>query len=361
MGVFQKVGNWLTDRNDRFIRDEVGSPASYYASSEAESVYSRMGGETSEEMEDIQNNHGESGRYQKMDPFERPDKYGGRIPYRSQKDIQAQQADFEAGRQRLLMEEQVQGFAEPRPPIYTPVSQSYSTSANIARQDQAQPHQSPKAQSQPPYAGAYMPPQHVQPNNVVMFPGTFQTPDGGAYTHTEHVVLLRSRNECKNIIEYIKANASVFLNMEFIASDAERQRCVDMLSGAAYTLGCHLNKISPRGIYLISAPTVYVVIDSAMQKVASASETQYFARAGYETGIGMNGRQSYTYQQGAREVAQQTRDPATQAVHANRYGQLTENMAASPYAEARINNTAGSYPYALNQHPGNTDAGNTLP
>lgn len=95
-------------------------------------------------------------------------------------------------------------------------------------------------------------------------------------------MLLRSRNECKDVIGYIKTNASVFLNMEFIASDSERQRCVDMLSGAAYTLGCALNKISPRGIYLISAPTVKVVLDPAMQKAAAAPEAQGYARQRYE-------------------------------------------------------------------------------
>ena len=62
--------------------------------------------------------------------------------------------------------------------------------------------------------------------------------------------------------------------MEFIASDSERQRCVDMLSGAAYTLGCALNKISPRGIYLISSPSVRVVLDPAMQKFTAAPEAQ---------------------------------------------------------------------------------------
>ena len=55
-----------------------------------------------------------------------------------------------------------------------------------------------------------------------------------------------------------------------------------MLSGAAYTLGCALNKISPRGIYLISAPTVKVVLDPAMQKAAAAPEAQGYARQRYE-------------------------------------------------------------------------------
>ena len=89
--------------------------------------------------------------------------------------------------------------------------------------------------------------------------------------------------------------------MEFIASDSERQRCVDMLSGAAYTLGCALNKISPRGIYLISSPSVRVVLDPAMQKFTSAPEAQGYARQHYEG----DGYRYGGYQQAAEPEPQQ--------------------------------------------------------
>ncbi|NCB06260.1 MAG: DUF552 domain-containing protein, partial [Clostridia bacterium] len=125
---------------------------------------------------------------------------------------------------------------------------------------------------------------YPQQNNVLPFPNLIRGPEGNLYAHVEYVVLLRSRNECTKVIEYIKANASVFLNMEFIANDSERQRCVDMLSGAAYTLGCHLNKISQRGIYLISSPSVYVVIDPALQKYAATPESQGYGRPEYAPG-----------------------------------------------------------------------------
>ena len=73
-----------------------------------------------------------------------------------------------------------------------------------------------------------------------------------------------------------------------------------MLSGAAYTLGCALNKISPRGIYLISSPSVRVVLDPAMQKFTAAPEAQGYARQHYE-GDGYR----YGYQQTAEAEAQQ--------------------------------------------------------
>ena len=153
--------------------------------------------------------------------------------------------------------------------------QQKQAAAQAAAQQRAQARQ-PVQQVQAPANGYAQQGYGPVNGNVVMFPGMQQAPE--AYTHVEYVVLLRSRNECKDVIGYIKTNASVFLNMEFIASDSERQRCVDMLSGAAYTLGCALNKISPRGIYLISAPTVKVVLDPAMQKAAAAPEAQGYAR-----------------------------------------------------------------------------------
>jgi hypothetical protein len=108
------------------------------------------------------------------------------------------------------------------------------------------------------------------------------TADGSVYAHVEYIVQLTSRNECRTVIDYIRSNASVFLNMEAIDKPSERQRCVDMLSGAAYALGCVLNRISPNGVYLISSPSVRVMMDSATQKLASSPEVRSFARQSYE-------------------------------------------------------------------------------
>ncbi len=231
MGIFRKLGDWMHEKSDRFIRGEAPE-GGYYATQEAQQAYGHMGDENAEAEE-----------REPVDPFGHGGgEYGGRVPYRSRYD----------------MEREAQ------------------------QQPQQLPQQQPVAQSQPaPQQQSAQQPQGY-PGNVVPFPGMRQGGDGSVYAHVEYVVLLRSRNECKDVIAYIKSNASVFLNMEFIASDSERQRCVDMLSGAAYTLGCALNKISPRGMYLISSPSVRVVLDPAMQKFTAAPEAQGFARQRYE-------------------------------------------------------------------------------
>lgn len=324
MGMFQKVGNWLTDKSDRFIRGEAGAPGSYYASSESENAYGRLHTDPPPESFDSQEAGVETAHMQSVDPFDRGGKdYGGRVPYRSQRDAAAQQ-------QKQMREEQA-------PPSYAMPQgqQAYgSPSYGAPPQGYSQP-QAGYGETPQPQAGmrpSLQQPAQPQPSNVVPFPGMQRAPDGGVYAHIEYIVLLRSRNECKDVIEYIKASASVFLNMEFIASDSERQRCVDMLSGAAYTLGCALNRISPRGIYLISSPSVCVVVDPATKKFATAPEVGSFVRQSYEIpGYGTS-RQSYGYQENTPLSAPYGRAPQAQAPSYTQ--QATQRQAQAPsYAQ----------------------------
>ena len=204
MGIFRRVGEWLTEKSDRFIRGEAEGTGGYYGSREAEQAYGGM----EQPMEGTENFEGEEAPRKPLDPFGYGEgDYGGRVPYRSRYDLEreAQQAAKQP---------------EPQP---QPVMQ---------QQQMQQPVMQQPAQAQ--QQGVYQQQAYAQPaSNVVPFPGMQRSADGSVYAHVEYIVLLRSRNECKDVIAYIKANASVFLNMEFIASDSERQRCVDMLSGAA--------------------------------------------------------------------------------------------------------------------------------
>ena len=329
MGVFQKVNEWLTEKGEKFARggDANRIPGSaYYASNEAEQAY---GGIRKPPQET-----------QAPEPdATAADKYNGRVPYRSQKDIQAeadsqrQQADEQQRRQQAAMQQQkVQQFG--RAPAQT----------------------------------GYQQPQ--QPSNVLPFPGMARAPEGNYYQHVEYVVLLRSRNECTKVIDCIKANASVFLNMEFIANDSERQRCVDMLSGAAYTMGCKLNKISQRGIYLISSPNVRVMLDPAMQKFAATPESQGYVRpeyanpAAYQTGAPMAG---YAAQAGggyATGVQPQTPRYATgarTAAYANQTNATMGGYAAQTNAARPAPVAAQTQQYAAQQAASYAAGGQTSP
>ena len=299
MGIFRRIGDWLTEKSERFIRGESDGTGGYYATREAEQAYGGMGMDQDPVQDGAEGE--EAPRRQPLDPFGHGEgEYGGRVPYRSRYDLE---------REREAQREAQQAAAQQQAPVQQPVQQPQMQApmqpSYGQQQGYAQPQGYARQQSYPQQQAGYdRAPQQQgygqQASNVVPFPGMQRAADGSVYAHVEYIVLLRSRNECKDVIAYIKSNASVFLNMEFIASDSERQRCVDMLSGAAYTLGCALNKISPRGIYLISSPSVRVVLDPAMQKFTAAPEAQGYARQQYE-GDGYR----YGYQQTAEAEAQQ--------------------------------------------------------
>ena len=310
MGIFRKIGGWLTEQSDHFIQGaSAPQRRGYYGSQKAEDAYSGTGAQQPDAEGDDSAEPTVS-----VDPFGHGEgDYGGRVPYRSKYDrepepapqpaVQQPQAPFQPavqqptmvrpGQQNAWMQgthQQVPVQPQPPQPPQPQAQQQQQAWPQGAQQPQPQPQQQPQKPQQPPQAwpqGAQQPQQAYpygvqQPNNVVPFPGMQPAPDGSYYAHVEYVVSIHSRNECKNVIAFMKANASVFLNMEFIASDSERLRCVDLLSGAAYTLGCKLNKISLRGIYLISSPSVNVILDAATKRVSSTSETQGFVRQRYD-------------------------------------------------------------------------------
>ncbi len=328
MGIFQKVSSWLSEKSDRLIRGSADHESGYYASRDAQDAY---GGATIED--EMSQAAGEtSERREPLDPFGRGEgEYGGRVPYRSKRDLemeayQQQQAAYEQQKQAAA-----QAAAQQRAQAQKQPMQQAASAQQVAP---AQQGMAPNG-----YAQGYGPVN----GNVVMFPGMQQNPEGMAYTHVEYVVLLRSRNECKDVIGYIKTNASVFLNMEFIASDSERQRCVDMLSGAAYTLGCALNKISPRGIYLISAPTVKVVLDPAMQKAAAGYQQQAQRSSGSYQQPAQNYQQA---QQSASYEAPQQPAPrtfSTESPTARFFAQGTQRNHPISMASAVAGSFTGSY------------------
>ncbi len=160
-------------------------------------------------------------------------------------------------------------------------------------QQQPNPQQPPQYQSyqqeayppqdgyQSPYAGSFA--RQGQPQQkaarpaapamekVVPFPGVMSDAAGNTYAHELQILQLRDRDECRAIIEHLKNNCTVALNMDNIASDTEKQRCVDMLSGAAYTLNCNISRISTRGVYLISPASVRVQQDEATRRLNGAA------------------------------------------------------------------------------------------
>ncbi len=212
-----------------------------------------------------------------------------------------------------------EGYYDPNQPSYpqeNPSGYAPSYEGAYQQQYQQQPYQQQQYQQpqpdpyaaqqegyQSPYAGSYGQPvqghrtaaraaYRAEAEKVVPFPGMVSDTAGNTYAHELQILQLRDRDECKSIIEYLKNNCTVAINMDSIANDTEKQRCVDMLSGAAYTLGCQISRISPRGVYLITPAAVRVQQDEATRRMnggarpAATAATQRPTRAHSYAGRG---------------------------------------------------------------------------
>ena len=195
--MFQKVGEWLTEKSDRMVRGGRSErTSSYYATDAADRAYGARRGETDAEDE---------AERQPLDPFGRDtnDEYGGRVPYHSQKDAQLE-AEQQREQQRQMEETARRQAVRPQaqPGFGT---QTYQAQPGYA----AAPQQAGYVNQQQPNGYAANPAQPQQPSNVVAFPGMVQGQNGNVYAHVEYIVLLCNRSECTKVIEYIKTTASM--------------------------------------------------------------------------------------------------------------------------------------------------------
>ncbi len=148
-----------------------------------------------------------------------------------------------------------------------PVQQGYT------QQFQSAPQQGYTQQFQNNYGWTpdnwqQQPAQQQVPDNISFMPGHYV--DGTrAYAHVERITQLVSFQACYRIIEFMKNGESVIVNTESISNEAEIIRCIDMLSGAAYTLGCSITKITNiKCAYLIAPPTVQVMADVYIRRMS---------------------------------------------------------------------------------------------
>ncbi len=148
---------------------------------------------------------------------------------------------------------------------YQQPMQQTSYQQSYAPMDQG--YQQPMQQTsyQQPYAPMDQQPAQQAPDNISYMPGSnFVDEDRRSYNHVERIVQLVSVAACFRIIEFMRNGESVIVNTESIANEADVQRCLDMLAGAAFTLECSLTKITQvKRAYLIAPKTVLVMQDKS--------------------------------------------------------------------------------------------------
>lgn len=157
--------------------------------------------------------------------------------------------------------------------------QSYSYGGQPGYQTMGGQAQQGSHPPQPTMQQRYMPPQPVQ--QPAAYPAYEQHPQGQQTQQTGgnisyptfpaanetaqlpriRITQLHSVQQCYRIIEFMRDQEVLVVNTEPIASDQEVQRCIDMISGAAFTLSCSLTRIT-------RAERAYLIVPSRMEALA---------------------------------------------------------------------------------------------
>ncbi|MDO4483369.1 MAG: cell division protein SepF [Clostridia bacterium] len=112
-------------------------------------------------------------------------------------------------------------------------------------------------------------------DNISYLNVNFTGSDGRGYVGVERAVLLAGISDCNRVIEYMRNNESVILNMDNIADDKEVQRCLDFVSGAAFTLEYTVTKLSrSKRIYMLSPAVILVLTDAGMANWKTGADAQ---------------------------------------------------------------------------------------
>lgn len=145
------------------------------------------------------------------------------------------------------------------------MSQSYQPQGMNNPYGYQQPMEQPAYQEAPQ---AYQPQEPRTQNNISYMPGNFVGDDGRAYSHVERIAMVSSVAACYRIIEFMRNHESVIINTEQITDEAENQRCLDLLYGAAFAMQCSFTRIAAKSIYLVAPGNVMVVPYDAIRRMS---------------------------------------------------------------------------------------------
>jgi FtsZ-interacting cell division protein YlmF len=116
-------------------------------------------------------------------------------------------------------------------------------------------------------------PQEPQ-GNLRYFPGSYVADDGTAFRMVERLAQPVSAASCYRLIEFMRNGESIIVNTELIHDEYEITRCLDLLYGAAFTMGYTFTRISSRSIYLISPANVMVMPYESLRQLNEQDAAQ---------------------------------------------------------------------------------------
>ena len=101
-------------------------------------------------------------------------------------------------------------------------------------------------------------PQPPVPDNISYMPGGIVGKDGREYLHTVRVGQITGVPDCYALMQCMRNNETVVVNLDLVPDPTEIDRCLDLLFGASYALQCKFHRISSRNLYLLTPATVQV-------------------------------------------------------------------------------------------------------
>ena len=157
-------------------------------------------------------------------------------------------------------------WAPPEQPAYTAPQGDYQTgyqpqfSSPLANQPGSpfvgyQPQFQPQQPAPQPTQQSQQPPV---PDNISYMPGGIIGKDGKEYLHTVRIAQITGVPDCYLLMQSMRNNESVIVNLDLVPDAVEIDRCLDLLFGACYALQCSFNHVSTRNIYLLTPGTVQV-------------------------------------------------------------------------------------------------------
>lgn len=225
----------------------------------------------------------------------------------------------------------------PTEPSYQPNPQPQMNYQQPRQQQPAQPTYRTQADYQEQAFGFEPQPQAQQPN-VSYFPNaTFQS-NGEKFMHVERVAQVISREDAHTIVSFMMNNESVIVSCESIASAQEVQRCIDLISGAAYALGCQITQLSLAAkVFLVSPTSVMVMCDEASHRLngrnADGSPARRAARRSgqaprQQQPVTENYAEYQEYQQPGNDYQEEYESQPYQPQRSEGYGRPTYQSAA---------------------------------
>lgn len=117
---------------------------------------------------------------------------------------------------------------------------------------------SPFVGYQPQFQPQQPAPQPPVPDNISYMPGAIVGKDGRQYLHTLRIAQITGVPDCYVLMQSMRNNETVVVNLDMVPDPAEIDRCLDLLFGASYALQCQFHHVSTRNIYLLTPATVQV-------------------------------------------------------------------------------------------------------